>query len=346
MKKLLIISTMICLSLVFNGLYDNAESAPKKQIKLRFVSDYPPPHPGVVGAFKPWIKMIEEKSNNEVKISFFPPNALVPQKETYDSVVSGLVDIGTGFPPNTPGKFPLMTVTQLPFLATGSVATARMIWAMYEKYPGMREQFKDTKLLWLWSGDITQIHSTKRLIKTLDDIKGKKIVGVTPFTAERIRMLGGSPIEVPILDVYMALERGMAEGIVLPYAAVRPLKVVDVAKYHTTINQETAGFYAVMNKDKFNQLPPHIQKLFDETTGEQMAITTSKAIQSAGEASIEWMKENGHQFYTLPESERSKLVELLMPLRERWVEEMEAKGFANARQMLEDAVRFGKQYSE
>ena len=39
---------------------------------------------------------------------------------------------------------------------------------------------------------------------------------------------------------------------------------------------DTGAFYVVMNKDKFNGLPPDIKKVFEETTGEKMGMATSK----------------------------------------------------------------------
>jgi TRAP-type transport system periplasmic protein len=346
MKRFLVISLLICVGLVIGNWIKTTEVAAAEQIKLNFVSDYPERHPGVVGAFKPWIKEVEEKSGNRVKFTFFTPNALVPQKDGYDSTVSGMVDVLTGFPPNTPGKFPLCSVTELPFVATGSVATARVIWELNKKYPEWRKQFEETKLLWHWSGDISQLHTTKKLVKTVNDIKGMKIIGITPSAIERIKLLGGNPVEMSIMDIFMALERGMADGVILPFAAVRSIKVSDVAKYHTILNMDTAAFYAVMNKNKFNGLPTDIQKIFEETTGEKMGMMTSKAIQETSAADRQWMKDNGHTIYELPETERAKMAAILKPINEKWVKDMEAKGYKNARQIMDDTLRWGKEFSK
>jgi len=346
MKRLFIISLLICISLVIGGWSEKAECAPAEQIKLNFVSDYPERHPAVVGAFKPWIKEIEEKSGNRVKFTFFTPNALVPQRDGYDSTVSGMVDVLNGFPPNTPGKFPLCSVTELPFVASSSVASARVIWELNKKYPEWRKQFEDTKILWFYSGDVAQVHTTKKLVKTLNDIKGMKIIGITPNAIERIRMLGGNPVEMTVMDVFLALERGMGEGLIMPFAAVRSLKVSDVAKYHTVLNMDTAAFYVVMNKNKFNSLPPDIQKIFEETTGEKMAILTSKAIADTSTADKQWMKDNGHTIYDLPETERAKMAEILKPIYEKCVKDMEAKGYKNAREIMDYTLRLGKEFSK
>ena len=133
-----------------------------------------------------------------------------------------MVDVLNGFPPNTPGKFPLSSVTELPFVASkfcserpGDLGTEQEVSRMAETVRKIPDRW------WFYSGDVAQLHTTKKLVKTLNDIKGMKIIGVTPNALERIKMLGGNPVEIPVTDVFLALERGMADGLIMPFAAVR-----------------------------------------------------------------------------------------------------------------------------
>jgi TRAP-type transport system periplasmic protein len=339
MKKSFVVLLILCASLTILSGSLMAYAAP---VELSLVSDYPDRHPAVVGAFKPWIKQVEDMSGGKVKINYFSPNALVPQKDGYDSTVDGIVDILTAFTPTTPGKFPLCTVIELPFLTTGSEQSARMQMALYNKFPEWRKQFEATQFMWHWSGDISQIHTTKKLVKTLDDLKGMKIITLTPNAVERIKMLGGIPVELPFSDIFLALQRGMAEGLIMPFAAVRSTKVDEVAKFHTIINMDTGVFYAVMNKKKYTGLPADIRKILDDTTGEKMAVMTSKAIETTSAQDKKWLAENGHTIYEMPDVERAKLRKLMMPLYDKWVKDVEAKGFKNAKQILEYTEQLAK----
>ncbi|MCL6479708.1 MAG: TRAP transporter substrate-binding protein [Peptococcaceae bacterium] len=314
-----------------------------KPVELNMVGEYPDKHPAVVNAFMPWAKSIEEKSGNKVKFTYYPPNTLVPMKDGYNSTVSGMVDIFAAPNLYTTEKFPEFALASFPFVAPGAEAGSLVLSELLKKFPQMQKRFEDTKLLWVWTGATSQIHTTKKLVKTLDDIKGLRIIGGDSYELDIIKALGANPIEMTPSDVYLALERGTADGVLLPIAPVRSMKISDVAKYHTILDLKAGTFYAVMNKEKFKGLPPDVQKLIEETTGEKLGQTVGKVIDQASIADAKWMKENGHTFYVLPETERQKWAEKIKPLVDTWLTKAEAKGVANAGEIYKEAVRLGEE---
>ena len=62
----------------------------------------------------PWAKMVEEKSGGRLKITIFPGSILGKPAHHYDLVKDGIADIAFTTPGYTPGRFPLITVTELP----------------------------------------------------------------------------------------------------------------------------------------------------------------------------------------------------------------------------------------
>jgi hypothetical protein len=48
---------------------------------------------------------------------------------------------------------------------------------------------------------------------------------------------------------------------------------------------------------------------------------------------------------TLSNAEKQRWVEAAMPLREKWLSDMEAKGHRNVREMLESALRMAEEMS-
>ncbi len=313
-------------------------------IELSLVSEYPGTHPGVTGAIIPWIKEVEEKSGNKVKITFNEPNALVPKTDAYDSVVSGMVDILAGWPSNNPGKFPLVSVVELPFIVPNGAASVYVLQELEKKYPEFQKQFEETKLLWQWSGASTQLHSNKP-VQTVGDLKGMKLIGTAPATLEDIKMLGANPVELPGADIYMAMERNMADGVILPFAAVKSFKVDEVSKYHTLLNMSVGPFYMVINKDKFSSLPADVQKIIEESSVE-MGFKTNKAIAGPETKLIEGLKGSGHTFYDISDADRQKMLEMLKPKYDNWVKDMEKKGYVNAQQILNDAMSLSAEYSK
>lgn len=351
----ILISLLVSLSLIFSGCSKGqqmnsselpnkeTESKPVKPIDLSFISLYPEKHPVTIGVIQPWIKSLEE--TKKVKVNFLLHNTIAPQKEAYNSTVSGMIDISTNIPGQNPDKFPFALMYELPFMAPSSEAGSLLQWEMNQKYPEIRKGFEDSKLLWLWAGAAFQLN-TKKPVKTLDDLKGMKIIGWSPALLDNIKLLGANPIESPPTDTYLALERGTADGVLLGITALRSWKISEVTKYHTIVNLGIGPLYGVMNKEKFNSLPPDVQKIVEDNSGLKMSQELAKAVDKADSDEAKLLKSEGHTFYVLPESEVQKAKDLLKPLQDKWVKNMEAKGYANAREILNDALRIGEEVSK
>lgn len=71
----------------------------------------------IYGVIDPWIKEVEKRTKGKVKITNFPGSALGKPPEHYDLAVKGLADVASCAPAYMPGRFPLSSVIELPFLA-------------------------------------------------------------------------------------------------------------------------------------------------------------------------------------------------------------------------------------
>ena len=115
-------------------------------------------------------------------------------------------------------------------------------------------------------------------VKNLDDLKGMKIV-CHGLSAKVVGALGATPVAMPMPERYDALQKGVAEGVVDPIEALKGWKLGEVIK-STTENFGSAystGFFVVMNKDKWNSLPPDVQKVI-ETVNVEWIEKTGKAL--------------------------------------------------------------------
>jgi len=342
---------LVFVTVILGGCGQKTETAESKKtepevIDLNFVSAYVDAHPTSVNAFKPWIEKVEELSNGRLKIHFYAPNTLCPEKDTFDSTVGGFVDIGSSYNGYNPGKFPVSEVMDLPLLVQGAESGALVTWDLYNNYPEIKQEYSEGKLLWMWTSATYNLHTVNKEIQTLEDLKGLKIIGWSPKILEMIKLLGANPIEISALDTYMSLERGMADGVLCPLAPVRSFKITDVSKYHTIVDLSVGPFYSVMNKTKWDSLPADLQKILEDTTGAEMARNCGVTLDEGAVADSKWMMDNGHSFYVLPETERERWVEAITPMYDEWVANMENKGIENAREILNAAQELGKEYDK
>jgi TRAP-type C4-dicarboxylate transport system substrate-binding protein len=90
--------------------------------ELNVVNPYMDKHPTIVNGFMPWLAEMEEKSGGRLKFNYYNPNTLVPDKDVYDSTISGMVDFGLSYVAYAPGRFPLNSVMELPLIAPSAEA--------------------------------------------------------------------------------------------------------------------------------------------------------------------------------------------------------------------------------
>lgn len=350
MKKIGLLTLFFgaALALIAAGLMmaDSGLAKPKK-VELSFVSAYMETHPTVVNAFKTWARDVQDKTQGQVWIKYFNPNTLCPASDNYDSTISGALDIGANYCGMNPGKFPFSEAVELPMIAPSAEAGSMVIWELYKKFPAIQKEYEETKLLWMWTSATFQIHTNKKLVRNLEDLKGLKIIGWSPKIIKVIKALGANPLHIPPTDTYLAIQRRMADGVMCPLAPVRSYKISDAARYHTICDIVLGPFWASMNLDRWNSLSPDVQKVFLETTGANLARRCGVTLDQGAVADSQWMKkQGGHEFYALPQSELARWSKAVQPLHEEWVKAIEAKGYKQARQMLNEAVSLGQAYAK
>jgi TRAP-type C4-dicarboxylate transport system substrate-binding protein len=268
MKRITCVSVILVVLFVFGLMFfhSNAESAQQEVIKLKFTNFWPAPHNVSITA-EQWAREVEKRSNGRVKISYFPAATLTPPAQTYDSIVKGIADMGMSLFGYTRGKFPLTEVIDLPLgYKSGSQAT-KLINAYYKKFKP--KEMDDVKILFLHAHGPGLIHTAKKPVRTMADLRGLKIRS-HGLSAKVVQALGGAPVGMPMTETYDALSKGVAEGVMCPYEGVQGFKLTDVIKYTTEDYPiaYTSGVFFAMNKAKWNSLPPDIKKIMEEVSEE------------------------------------------------------------------------------
>jgi len=334
-----VLTALICVT----GLFLTAAVASAGELSMTTV--YMNTHPTVVNAWEPWFKEVAKLTNNEVQIAYFNPNTLTPLNDHYDSTISGIIGIGGNDSSRNAGKFPLSTVLELPGLAPGAECGALVFMDLYKEFPELQKEYKDIKVLWLWASATYQLHTTKKPVKTLDDLKGMKIITWNRTSVNIMTALGANPIQIPPTDSYLALERGMADGVFCPLAPIISFKISEAVKYTTVCDLFLNGFWAGIGHDMFKSLSPEARKVLVETTGVKMARRSGVTLDEGAVRDGEKLKSAGHTFVMLAPEERAKWIDTTMPLRDKWISDMEAKGYKNAKAMVEAAFRLSEKYA-
>ena len=254
------------------------------QTKLNYSIFFPAPHKNSVLADE-WGKEIAKRTNGKVQVTMFYGGTLTPADKCYDGVVKGISDVGMSVLSYTMGKFPLSEVLDLPLGSRTATTSTKLVNEFYKKFKP--KELDEVKVMYLHAHGPGILH-TKKAVNKLEDLKGMKIRG-TGTTAKVAASLGATPVAMPMGDSYDAISRGVVEGIVCPMEALQGWKLGEVIKF-TTQNFATAynmAFFVVMNKDKWNSLPPDVQKVIEQVN-EEWILKTGQGWDEIDKAGIDF----------------------------------------------------------
>jgi TRAP-type C4-dicarboxylate transport system substrate-binding protein len=309
-----------------------------KAIKLEFAS-YLPAQEGVSMALQEWSREIEKKTGGRVAITFHPGGTLVPMMQTYDSVASGMADIGFAQFANSPGRFPMMELLDYPLGLKTSAASWRLAREYVDKFKP--KELSDVKVLFLVSTTPAVVH-TKKPVNKLEDLKGRKVRTLAGPMVTALKLLGAVPVVIPTVDVYDSASKGVIEGTLSAIPGMVTFKWGEVLP-NTVNNYRTSNCainFAVMNKDKWNSLPPDIQQIIDKTSDEYWDKVGKVWDQMTADA-IRTLTTAKHSFVSLSAAEEERWAKQIAPLYDTYVKEKSAKGLpaAEAMKFVQDWVK-------
>lgn len=315
-------ASILCGLLLASSLLGSPVETFSAEYELNFIAPYFDRHPTVVNVFRPWIKELADKTGGALEISYYAPNTICPEPEIMDSVAQGVVDMGGNTFGRNAGRLVITEVAQVPMLNKYPKTSAMAWWDVTQKYPQYFPEFeKDIKLLFVWTSALTQIHTMKKPVRTLEDLKGMKIIAWNSNSMETLKALGAVPMLQSSADTYLALERGMADGLLAPFAPLRSQKLTELLKYHTVCDLALSPFWGGINRDTYDGLPENLRKALDDSTGLEFSGTVGQSLEDGADVDVEWIREQG----------RSELIVLDAAERARWKDATSS--------MLDEAVR-------
>ncbi len=324
MKRNVIIKLLVVAFFVTSCLIVSSPAlAADKVIKLRYSNFFPPPHKNSILSGE-WAREIEKRTNGRVKITYYPGGTLTPAPQTYDSVVKGIADIGQTVLAYSRGRFPLTEVIDLPLGYTSGYQATKMADAYYQNFKP--KEFDDTKIMYIHAHGPGLIQ-TKKVIKSLDEIKGMRIKA-TGLTGKIVAALGGMPTTMPMGETYDALQKGLADGVILPIEVLKGWRFGELLKC-TVKNYGIAysvGIGVFMNKGKWNSLPKDVQQVFEEVNKEWIEKQGKlwDDLDREGEAFAAKMP--GYTFVTVTKKQEAAAREKVKPLLDKYIENAKAKG--------------------
>jgi TRAP-type C4-dicarboxylate transport system substrate-binding protein len=282
------------------------------------------------------MKEIEKRTNGRVKISHFTGATLSPMTQTYDSLMRGLFEMGSGPFSYNPGRFPFMEILDLPLGYRDAKQSTFLANDFYKKFKP--KELKDVKVLFLHCGGPGLIN-TKNKISSLEEVKGLRIKS-TGISSKIVEALGGTPVTMPITETYDALKKGLADGLLLNIQVLKTYKFGDLLKY--TVQDygmsNCVSFWVAMNKQKWDSLPKDIQQIIEKVT-EQFVPEFAQTQFDLDKEGEEYAAKAGHQMVRVSKAEQAKTAAKMKPLFDAYLQDTKKKGLPG-----DEAFKFCVEY--
>jgi TRAP-type C4-dicarboxylate transport system substrate-binding protein len=317
-------------------------------MELSFASQNNEQSWGHVKCMEPWARKVEEEAKNKIKIRIYPSNTLSAGKDNWSAAKSGIADIAWCWHGYWPNMTPLNDVMSLPALPFKTAEKGSEIyWRLYEQFPEIQNELKDNRVLLLYTSPPYLLITTRKQVKTLEDLKGMKVRVAGGPPTDQMKALGGVPMLIPMPDVYMAMQKGVIDGMGAPWEAIHGFRLYEIVKYYTIVPLSAVYFSMSMNKAKFESLPKDIQEAIKSAGGLEAAKFWGKNwFDTAEEGVAELIKKGNYQMtkYTVPPNELAEWSKVAgEPRWKEWVKRMESKGRPDAQQVLDAALQLLKQ---
>jgi TRAP-type C4-dicarboxylate transport system substrate-binding protein len=305
-----------CIGAALVALLAGGASA-QQPVTLKLASFEPPQAPITGKVLIPWAKEVSDASGGTLTIEVFPGGTLGRNPiQQLKLVQDGVADITWTVPGYTPGRFDDCEVAELPFLVTTATEGSLAMTRLHQK--GMLAGFDDLKLLLIGTVPANNIHG-KFPLKTVADLKGKKIRIGSSQLAKLVESVGAVPVQLGAPQVAESLARGVIDGSLNEWNFVATFKLDEVASNHLVLPMGTVAVMVPMLKTRYDALPAQAKAALDKHSGEALARRFGGVVDQTNDATRDRVAKNGKSAVVVPSAtEQDAWRKAVQPVSDGW----------------------------
>ena len=273
-----------------------------------------------------WSDELAKQSGGRLTVKRFPGSQMGPVQQHYDYARTGQADVSWFLHGATPGRFPLTELVQLPYLVGSAEIGTKVLNDPELRAKYLDAEHKGVKVLLLLTHQPGNVHTTRKPIRTVDDMKGLRIRFASPTIREFVAALGGTPVGVAPTEQVEQLQKGTIDGVFIDYGGAGiAFMMGGILKYSTEMYSYVSSFGVGMNPDFWNKLPPDLQALVTKSmTGVEKEVGEAwDALDVPGKKAI---VDGGAEVIKLSPEEDARFRKIGAQVDESRVKELEGKG--------------------
>ncbi len=267
--------------------------------------------------FARFAELVKERSGGRLEIQIFPPGTIVDAYEQFSAVAKKAIDMGMGVGGYNVKQVPEAYIEQGLFGTFSSLDDFVDFYIYYRDgavYEILDAAYRDKGTHLLKSlGPSPLVLILKDPITRLQQIRGLKIRG-SGAAPDLITNLGAVPVTLAPAEVYIALQTGTIDGVIMPSYTIGTINLWDVAKgiLGPPFGQVAGDMY--VNLDSYNALPEDLKKVVDEAAEEAMHHYVEAITQKMDEIMDLAQREHGVTVVNLSDAEYAGILQAAAPL--------------------------------
>jgi len=322
-----------------------AQTAPafdsRMPLSLRFTSPAASTSPLVI-AWNESLGALRSATSGGIDIKSFHGGTVHGTGYGFKALRTGNADLATCYAATRLHTLPLSTVWSLPFVAPHrSVVGTRIALALQDEYFVPEYEKQGVHLVGQYVLPPTNLLS-RRPIRSLKDLKGMRIAAV-PTQAEALKALGADPVTIPFPEFYVALQRGMVDGVLWVDIAMVAYRLTEVAKHRTVVGlsgSSTDLCTAVRYKDA---VPARAYETVHSFVRGMLFYSSIKTDRDWDSGLENAFNAHGVKSITLSSGEMKRWRKAVQPVIDQWIVKTERQG-KPARALLQDIEKLKSVY--
>lgn len=262
-------------------------------------------------AQRDWCDEVMKRTGGRVKIDYYPDAQLYAYNPSKSALAAGALDLA-----QFPGQTMVFTsrAIELPFLLDSMVQMREFFDKGGMEIIAKEAATKNMKPLWAMPFG-THGAILRKPVHTLEDLKGLKLRSPTPQLVDYLGKLGAANVNVAVGEVYQALQLGTIDGVLSTTETFIARKWYEGVSFFLDTRFAMSAHISMINLQRWNSLPPDIQKIMLEVGKEQ-----ENKMYGVGENYDKEIRDKLRQFikttYSLPPEELKRWQERA---KETWV---------------------------
>ncbi|MBF9029679.1 C4-dicarboxylate ABC transporter substrate-binding protein [Rhodobacterales bacterium HKCCE3408] len=294
--------------------------------ELKFANFTPPFHTVNASVIEVLNTTISEGTGGETTVRGYHGGELgAGPVEQYVRALQNVAEITWGLPGYTSSQFEQTMIAELPGAIPDGEPGYAALWAAYDDH--LAGEFPGTVPLALWTSEPNVFIMRDAVITSPADLEGLRVRVAGATAAEVATALGATPVQMPISEVYQAMDTGLIDGVITGASTLTDFRLDEVADAITVgapLGRLT--FYTVMNEGVYNGLSDEARAALDSIIREPLSQSAEEAWLATANAALEAARADSANTVTdLTDEQRQVFLDALSEVNQAYIDQVDGQ---------------------